>query len=140
MLIKRTLRKTYFHHDETFTLAGLRTCLINLPRLFIPLHSQFILWHDKLFSHLTAFPLILPGLDLSNVNHSGIQMVLLLLLLRNNKITALKLKSFNSGVTNANVFGHCDSCAVVCLTLCLRLSFMMSLVSCSIFSFHRSKK
>lgn len=123
-----------------FTLDNMWTCLIKLQRPFTPLHSQFILCLDKLFSHLTAFPLVLPGLDLSNVNHPGVQMVFLLLLLRNNKTTALKLERFNSDVTNANVLGRCDSCAVTCLTLCLRLSFMMSLVSCSIFSFHRSKK
>lgn len=47
----------------------------------VDLH-HLILWHHKLLSHLEAFPFLLPGLDLAGIERPLVQMVLLLLLLR----------------------------------------------------------
>ncbi len=119
------------------------------PHLSQSLHlHHIILWHHKLLPHLAAFPFLLPGFDLSRIERPLVQMVFLLLLLQKES------EKRSHGVLDGNAFSirpmfskRWQSCFLfICmsmfmaLTLCLRFSFMMSLVSCSIFSFHRSKK
>ena len=52
---------------------------------YLYLH-QIILWHHKLLPHLTAFPFVLPGLDLSRIECPLVQMVFLLLLLGKERV------------------------------------------------------
>lgn len=76
--------------------------LSELPELHTTMHSlnqrrlslqispylnlrRIVLWHHKLLPHLEALPFLLPGLDLSRIERPLVQMVFLLLLLKEGK-------------------------------------------------------
>lgn len=72
---------------------------------------QIILWHHKLRPHLTAFPFLLPGLDLPRIERPLVQMVFLLLLLRN------ETEKRSQGGLEINAFNWSDQCGPFISTL-----------------------
>lgn len=126
-------------------------------------HIPAIFGLDKLLPHFAAFPLILAGLNLAWVLIPAVWIVLLLPLLSHpnthpdkmiNICSIIPLTHSAPSLTLPFIY-KCSLSELSCiagwtlwpvcelcgdLTLCLRFSFMMSLVSCNIFSFQRSKK
>lgn len=135
----RTLQTGRTSHSTVYRLADKRRetgILRKLAAVFVPslnLH-QIVLGHHEFLSHFKAFPFFFPGLDLPRIERPRVQMVFLLFLL-------IKRKHADAFMVDHQSSHRCNLVLLnVCLTRCLRFSFMMSLVSCSIFSFHRSKK
>lgn len=106
---------------------------INLRRLSphfnqsLNLH-QIVLWHHKLLPHFTAFPFLLPGLDLSWIERPLVQMVFLLLLLKGKKTekdswwVKYKCCHLMSTCFNSVSFMLLVECAWTCFSLCACVS------------------
>lgn len=91
---------------------------------------QIILWHHKLLPHLTAFPFLLSCLDLSGIERPLVQMVFLLLLLRqemeNTCHGGFDQKILKFDTTNVVLFQFIN-CSFV---WCVAAYFCVSLCAC----------